>query len=76
MTGSTEMWFREETDCKSCEEEGIMVAEKGERERGAQMDEQNVSQNPLAWKMSMAEFHEFLQTIGLKAWRLKVSRLG
>ena len=32
------------------------------------MHKENISPKPLAWKMRRAEFHEFLQPMGLKAW--------
>ena len=43
-----------------------MVLEKRETKRGRAREE-NIFPKSLAWKMREAEFHEFLQQIGLKA---------
>ena len=60
--GSTEMWFRGETDRGWCRKEGTIVLEKGERERGTHNG--NVSPKLLAWKRTGADFCEFLQPVG------------
>ena len=46
---------------------GTVSKEKGERERSTQKRaKEKVSPKPMAWKMRGAEYHEFLQPVGLK----------
>ena len=56
------IWFRRKMNPDCCGEEGVMVVEKGERDRDTQENIQvRHFLKPLAEKMKGAEFPEFLR---------------
>ena len=69
--GSAEMQFNGETDPGYCVREGATVTEKGKRGAHRGTHKKNITPKLLAWNMRVAEFHEFLQTVELKAWSFK-----
>lgn len=62
------MWFAGETDRRSCGGEGALVEERWEREECVGSSKENTSPKPLVGEMREADFHDFVQPVGLKDW--------
>ena len=66
------MWSGGEMDCGCCGGEGPLLMEKGEAERNTQRNSQGKHfPKATGYKMSGADFHEFLQPVGYKDWSFK-----